>query len=125
MTIFFKLVIKVFIKLRILTSLLNKDYLFEFNYTRIYAHTINADVSFIYIKNDVDIFKIVFRYFNLNIIVKYNVDLCLVIHLNDHDLITKIENWELTHWKTISISKWTTIFQYMIIIIKSSIWRSW
>ena len=81
--------IRIFIELRISTILLNKNYLFEFDYTEIYAHVINANVSFIYIKNDIDIFKIVFRHFNLNIIVKYNVDLCLVAHSNNHDLITK------------------------------------
>ena len=49
----------------------------------------NVDVSFICIKNDIDIIKIVFRHFNLNIIIKYNVDFYLVAHLNNHDLITK------------------------------------
>ena len=49
----------------------------------------NAEVLFICIKNDIDIFKIVSRYFNLGIIVKYNVDLYFVTHLSDHDLITK------------------------------------
>ena len=80
---------RIFIELRILTSLLNKNYLFEFNYTKAYAHIINVEVFFICIKNDIDIFKIVSRHFNLNIIVKYNVDLCLAAHLSDHDLITK------------------------------------
>ena len=81
--------IKILIELRILTLLSNKDYLFEFNYTRVYVHIINVDVFFIYIKNDVNTFKIIFQHFNLNIIVKYNVDLCLAAHLNDYDLITK------------------------------------
>ena len=80
---------RVFIEFRISTSLSDKDYLFEFNYTRVYAHIMNVEIFFIYIKNDVDIFKIVSRHFNLNIIVKYNVDSCLAIHSNDHDLITK------------------------------------
>ena len=56
---------------------------------RIYVHIINVEIFFIYIKNDVDIVKIVFRYFNLNIIIEYNVDLYLIIYLNNHDLITK------------------------------------
>ena len=81
--------IRIFIELRISASLSDKDYLFEFNYMRVYAHIINAEVFFICIKNDVDIFKIVFRHFNLGIIVKYNVDLCLAAHLSDYDLITK------------------------------------
>ena len=80
---------RVFIELRISTSLSNKDYLFEFNYMKIYAHIMNAEILFIYIKNDIDIFKIVSRHFNLNIIIEYNVDLCLAVHSNDHDLITK------------------------------------
>ena len=80
---------RIFIELRISTSLSNKDYLFEFNYTKVYAHIINVEILFIYIKNDIDIFKIVSRHFNLNIIVKYNVDLCLATHLSDYDLITK------------------------------------
>ena len=88
-TIFFNLITRIFIELRISTLLLNKNYLFEFNYTRIYAHIINVEVLFIYIKNDIDIFKIVSRHFNLNIIIKYNVDLCLATHSSDHDLITK------------------------------------
>ena len=49
----------------------------------------NADVFFIYIKNDINVIKVVSRHFNLNIIIKYNVDFCLAAHLNDHDLITK------------------------------------
>ena len=88
-TIFLNLITRVFIELRISALLSDKDYLFEFNYTKVYAHIMNVEVFFIYIKNDVDIFKIVFRYFNLNIIVKYNVDLCLATHLNDYDLIMK------------------------------------
>ena len=88
-TIFFNLMMKIFIELRISAFLLNKDYLFEFNYTKIYAHIMNAEVFFIYIKNDIDIFKIVSRHFNLSIIVEYNVDLCLATHSNDHDLIMK------------------------------------
>ena len=88
-TISFNLITKIFIELRISTSLSNKNYLFEFNYMRIYAHIMNVEVFFICIKNDIDIFKIVPRHFNLNIIIKYNVDLCLATHLNDHDLITK------------------------------------
>ena len=89
MMIFLNLMTRIFIELRISASLSDKDYLFEFNYTRVYAHIINAEVFFIYIKNDVDTFKIVSRHFNLNIIVKYNVDLYLATHPNDHDLITK------------------------------------
>ena len=88
-TIFLNSIMRIFIELRISTSLSNKDYLFEFNHTKVYAHILNVEVFFIYIKNDIDIFKIVFRHFNLNIIIEYNVDLCLATHLNDHDLITK------------------------------------
>ena len=80
---------RVSVEFRILTFLLNRNYLFEFSYTRVYAHIINVEVFFICIKNDVDIFKVVFRHFNLGIIVEYNVDLCLATHLSDHDLITK------------------------------------
>ena len=89
MTISLNSMMRVFIELRISTSLSNKDYLFEFNYTKVYAHIVNVEILFIYIKNDIDIFKIIFRHFNLNIIVEYNVNLCLATHLNDHDLITK------------------------------------
>ena len=49
----------------------------------------NVEISFIYIKNDINIVKIVSRYFNLSIIIKYNVDLCFIIYLNNYDLITK------------------------------------
>ena len=87
--IFFKLIIRIFIELRILTFLLNKDYLFEFNYARVYVYIINVEILFIYIKNDIDIVKIVSRYFNLNIIIEYNVDLCFIIYLNDYDLMTE------------------------------------
>ena len=88
-TIFFNSMTRVFIELRISTPLLNKDYLFEFNHTRVYAHIMNVEISFIYIKNDIDIFKIVSRHFNLDIIIEYNVDLCLAVHSSDHDLTTK------------------------------------
>ena len=80
---------RIFIEFRISTSLSDKNYLFKFNYTKVYTHIVNAEVFFIYIKNDIDIFKIVSRHFNLNIIIKYNVDLYLATHSNDHDLITK------------------------------------
>ena len=49
----------------------------------------NVEISFIYIKNDINIVKIVSRYFNLSIIIKYNVDLCFIIYLNNYDLMTK------------------------------------
>ena len=49
----------------------------------------NAEIFFIYIKNDVDIIKIVFRYFNLNIIIEYNVDSYFVVYSNNYDLIMK------------------------------------
>ena len=46
--IFFKLIIKIFIELRISTFLLNKNYLFEFSYMKAYAYIMNVDVfSFI------------------------------------------------------------------------------
>ena len=85
----FKSIIRIFIDLRISTFLLNKNYLFEFNHAKTYAHIINVDVFFIYIKNDIDIIKIISRYFNLNMIIKYNIDFCLAAHSNDYDLITK------------------------------------
>ena len=88
-TIFFNLIMRIFIELRISTFLSNKNYLFEFNYTKVYAHIVNVEVLFIYIKNDINIFKIVSRHFNLNIIIKYNVDLCLATHSSDYNLITK------------------------------------
>ena len=88
-TISLNLMTRIFIELRISTSLSNKNYLFEFNYIKIYAHIINVEIFFIYIKNDIDIFKIVSRHFNLNIIVKYNVNLCLATYSSDYDLITK------------------------------------
>ena len=88
-SIFFKSIIRIFIKLRISTPLSNKDYLFKFNYAKVYAHIININIFFIYIKNDIDFIKIVFRCFNLNIIIEYNVDLCLAIYLNNHNLIMK------------------------------------
>ena len=88
-TISLNLITRIFIELRISTPLLNKNYLFKFNYTKAYAHIINVKIFFIYIKNDINIFKIVSRHFNLNIIIKYNVDSCLAAHSNDHDLITK------------------------------------
>ena len=87
--IFFKSIIKIFIELYISTLLLNKDYLFEFNYTKVYAHIINVEIFFIYIKNDINIVKIVFRYFNLNIIIEYNVNSYLIIYLNDYNLMIK------------------------------------
>ena len=59
-TISFKSIIKIFIKLRTLTSLLNKNYLFKFNYAKVYIHIINFEFLFIYIKNNIDIIKIVF-----------------------------------------------------------------
>ena len=89
MMISLNLMMRIFIELRISTFLLNKDYLFKFNHMRVYAHIVNVEVFFIYIKNDVDIFKIVSRHFNLNIIIEYNVDLCLAVHSSDHNLITK------------------------------------
>ena len=49
----------------------------------------NIKISFIYIKNDINIIKIVFRYFNLNIIIKYNADSYLIIYLNDYNLTMK------------------------------------
>ena len=49
----------------------------------------NVEIFFIYIKNDINIVKIVFRYFNLNIIIEYNVDSYFIIYLNNHDLTTK------------------------------------
>ena len=89
MTIFLNLMMKIFIELRISIFLSNKNYLFKFNHTKIYAHIINAEIPFIYIRNNVNIFKIVSRHFNLDIIVKYNVNLYLATHSNDHDLIIK------------------------------------
>ena len=70
----FKSIIKISIELRISTFLSNKDYIFNFNRSRVYAHIINIDIFFIYIKNDINIIKIVFRYFNLNIIIEYNIN---------------------------------------------------
>ena len=83
------MIIKIFIELRISTLLLNKDYLFEFIYTKAYIYIINVDIFFICIKNDIDIVKIVSRHFNLDIIIKYNIDFYLVAYSNDYDLIMK------------------------------------
>ena len=88
-TIFFNSIMRIFVELRISTLLSNKDYLFEFNYTKVYVHIVNVEVFFICIRNDVNIFKVVPRHFNLNIIIKYNVDSYFATHSNDYNLITK------------------------------------
>ena len=70
--------------MRISLSLLNKNYFFEFNLIKIYIHIVDVYILFIYIKNNIKLKKIIFCYFNLNIVVEYNVDLYYAIYFKHY-----------------------------------------
>ena len=88
--------------MRISLLLLNKNYFFEFNLTKIYIYIVDVYISFVCIKNDIKSKKIIFRYFNLNIVVEYNVDLCYVIYFEHYLYIIKKNDIKINKSKNIS-----------------------
>ena len=97
--------------MRISLLLLNKNYFFEFNLIKVYVHIVDIHISFIYIKNDIKSKKIIFRYFNLDIVVEYNVDLYYVIHFKHHLYIIKKNDIKINKSKNIlNIKLFNNIF---------------
>ena len=69
---------------------------------KIYIYIVNIYISFIYIKNDIKLKKIIFRYFNLNIVVEYNVDLYYAIHFEYHLYAVKKNDIKINKLKSVS-----------------------
>ena len=80
----------------------NKNYFFKFNLIKIYIHIVDVYISFVYIKNDIKSKKKKFRYFNLNIVVEYNVDLYYVIHFEHHLYVVEKNDIKINKSKNVS-----------------------
>ena len=92
---------KIFVKMRISLLLLNKNYFFKFNLIKIYVYIVDVHISFVYIKNNIKSKKIIFRYFNLNIVVKYNVDSYYIIHFKYYLYIIKKNDIKINKSKNV------------------------
>ena len=87
--------------MRISLLLLNKNYFFEFNLKKIYIYIIDINILFVYIKNDIKSKKMIFRYINLEIIVKYNIDSCYIVYFEYYLYIAKKNNIKINKSKGI------------------------
>ena len=88
--------------MRISLLLSNKNYFFEFNLIKIYIHIVNIHISFVCIKNNIKLKKIISPYFNLNIVVEYNVDLYYATHFEHHLYIVKKNDIKINKSKNVS-----------------------
>ena len=70
--------------MRIRLFLSNRNYFFDFNLSNVYVYIVNVNIFFIYVKNEKKIAKIILKYSNFKIIVKYDDDVYYIIYLNNH-----------------------------------------
>ena len=74
MVLLFNTMTRLSIELRTSTPLPNRDYLFELSYLGVYAYIVDANISFICVKNNTDSAIIIPRYAGLGILVEYNAE---------------------------------------------------
>ena len=76
------MITRLFIELRTSIPLLDRDYLFKLSYLEAYAYIVDANILFIYIKNNIDSVIIISRYIDLEILIKYNVEYYYTAYLD-------------------------------------------
>ena len=65
-------------------SILDKDYLFEFNFSNTYAHIVDVFVWFVYVKNDFNTSLEISRHAHMNQLVEFEKQDCYQISSEDH-----------------------------------------
>ena len=70
------------IELRIFTPLLNRDYLFKLSYLEAYAYIVDANIFFIYVKNNTDSAIIISRYTGLETLIEHNAEYYYTAYLD-------------------------------------------
>ena len=70
------------VELRTSTPLSNRDYLFKLSYLEAYAYIVNANIPFIYVKNNTNSAIIISRYTGLETLVEYNAEYYYTAHLD-------------------------------------------
>ena len=69
--------------------LLNCDFLFEPQMKGVYFHFINVEFNFINVRNDNDSSFVIFRYYKINSIMKYEAKETYLVNLKNYSLIAK------------------------------------
>ena len=88
--------------MRISLLLLNKNYFFEFNLKKVYIHIVDINILFVCIKNNIKSKKMISRYINLRIVIKYNIDSCYIVYPEHHLYIIKKNDIKISKSKEIS-----------------------
>ena len=70
-------------------SLSNRDFLFESQIKGVYSHFVNVEFNFINIRNDNDFSFIIFRYYKIDSLMKYEAKKTYLVNLKNHFLIAK------------------------------------
>ena len=68
------------VELRTFTPLPDRDYLFKLSYLEAYAYIVDANIPFIYVKNNTDSAIIISRYIDLETLVEYNVEYYYIVY---------------------------------------------
>ena len=82
MVLLSNIITRLSIELRTFTPLLNRDYLFKLNYLEVYAYIVDANISFIYVKNNINSVIIISRYIDLETLVEYNAEYYYIAYLD-------------------------------------------
>ena len=70
-------------------SLLNRDFFFESQMKGVYSHFVNVEFNFVNVYNDNDSSFIIFRYYKIDLIMKYEAEKAYLVNLKNYFLIAK------------------------------------
>ena len=82
MVLLSNIITRLSIKLRTSTLLPDRDYLFKPSYLEAYAYIVDANILFIYVKNNTDSVIIISRYTDLETLIEYNVEYYYIAYLD-------------------------------------------
>ena len=82
MVLLFNIITRLSVELRTSTPLSDRDYLFKLSYLGAYAYIVDANISFIYVKNNTNSAIIISRYTGLETLVEYNAEYYYTAHLD-------------------------------------------
>ena len=94
--------IRISVKMRISLLLSDRNYLFELNLKGVYAHIVDINILFVYIKNDIKSKKMIPRHANLKTVVKYDIDSCYAAHPEHHLYIAEKNDIKVSKPKRVS-----------------------
>ena len=77
------------VELRTSTPLPDRDYLFKSSHSEVYAHIVDVNIPFIYVKNNTNSAIIIPRYTDLETLVEYNAEYYYTVYPDQYKLIVE------------------------------------